>query len=152
MAADNEERLISRVVRTREIIPALEKGVEDSWFFVDENRAVWKFIRTHWTRYQEIPSAVTVKDNFPTYRLLAVDDSLEYLVDQLVEYRRRQKTIEVVQVAAEMIASGNHDGAIAEMSSGVATIYDEGAAQSSDVDLTKDPEKRYQEYLDIKNF
>ena len=150
MAADNEERLISRVVRTREIIPALEKGVEDSWFFVDENRAVWKFIRTHWTRYQEIPSAVTVKDNFPTYRLLAVDDSLEYLVDQLVEYRRRQKTIEVVQTAAEMIASGNHDGAIAEMSSGVATIYDEGAAQSSDVDLTKDPEKRFQDYLDIK--
>ena len=150
MAADNEERLISRVVRTREIIPALEKGVEDSWFFVDENRAVWKFIRTHWTRYQEIPSAVTVKDNFPTYRLLAVEDSLEYLVDQLVEYRRRQKTIEVVQTAAEMIASGNHDGAIAEMSSGVATIYDEGAAQSSDVDLTKDPEKRFQEYLDIK--
>ena len=150
MAADNEERLISRVVRTREIIPALEKGVEDSWFFVDENRAVWKFIRTHWTRYQEIPSAVTVKDNFPTYRLLAVDDSLEYLVDQLVEYRRRQKTIEVVQTAAEMIASGNHDGAIAEMSSGVATIYDEGAAQSNDVDLTKDPEKRFQDYLDIK--
>ena len=150
MAADNEERLISRVVRTREIIPALEKGVEDSWFFVDENRAVWKFLRTHWTRYQEIPSAVTVKDNFPTYRLLAVDDSLDYLVDKLVEYRRRQKAIDVVQTAAEMIATGNHDGAIAEMSSGVATIYDEGSAQSSDVDLTKDPEKRFEEYLSIK--
>ena len=150
MAADNEERLISRVVRTREIIPALEKGVDDSWFFVDENRSVWKFLRTHWTRYQEIPSAVTVKDNFPTYRLLAVEDSLDYLVDQLIEYRRRQKAIDVVQTAAEMIASGNHDGAIAEMSSGVATIYDEGSSQSSDVDLTKEPEKRFEEYLSIK--
>ena len=150
MAADNEERLISRVVRNREIVPVLEAGVEDSWFFVDENRAVWKFIRSHWTRYEEVPSAVTVKDNFPTYRLLAVDDSLEYLVDQLVEYRRRQKAIEVVQNAAELIASGNHDGAIAEMSSGVATIFDEGVSQTSDVDLTKDPDKRYEEYLSIK--
>lgn len=150
MAADNEERLISRVVRTRELVPALEAGVEDSWFFVEENRTLWKFIRTHWAKYQEVPSAVTVKDNFPTYRLLAVDDSLDYLVDQLVEYRRRQKAIEVVQSAAEFIASGNHDAAIAEMSHGVATIYDEGAGQTSDVDLTKDTNNRFEEYMSIK--
>jgi replicative DNA helicase len=150
MAADNEERLISRIVRTREIVPALEAGLEDSWFFVDENRAVWKFVRTHWSKYQEVPSAVTVKDNFPTYRLLAVEDSLEYLVDQLVEYRKRQKAIEVVQNAAEFIASGNHDAAIAEMSHGVATIYDEGAGQTNDVDLTRDPNARFEEYLSVK--
>lgn len=151
MAADNEERLISRVVRTREILPALEAGVEDGWFFVDENKTLWKFIRTHWSKYGEVPSAVTVKDNFPTYRLLAVDDTLEYLVDQLVEYRKRQKAIEVVQNAAEYIAAGNHDQAIAEMSQGVATIYDEGASQTSDVDLTKEPQKRFDEYLSIKS-
>ena len=150
MAADNEERLISRIVRTREIVPALEAGLEDSWFFVDENRAVWKLVRTHWSKYQEVPSAVTVKDNFPTYRLLAVEDSLEYLVDQLVEYRKRQKAIEVVQNAAEFIASGNHDAAIAEMSHGVATIYDEGAGQTNDVDLTKNPNARFEEYMAIK--
>lgn len=150
MAADNEERLISRVVRSRDAAPAFEAGVDDSWFFVDENRSVWKFIRTHWTKYGEVPSAVTVKDNFPTYRLLAVEDSLEYLVDQLVEYRKRQKTIEVVQDAAELIAEGNHDAAIAAMSSGVATIYDEGATQSSDVDLTHKPMERFEEYLSVK--
>lgn len=150
VAADNEERLISRIVRTRDLAPALEAGVEDSWFFVEENKAMWKFLRVHWTRYQEVPSAVTVKDNFPAYRLLAVEDSLEYLVDQLVEYRKRQKTIEVVQDAAEYISAGNHDAAIAAMSSGVAVIYDEGIAKSTDVDLTKDPLKRFNEYLEIK--
>jgi replicative DNA helicase len=150
MAADNEERLLSRIIRTREITPALEAGVEDSWFFVDENREMWKFIRTHWTKYGEIPSAVTVKDNYPTYRLLAVEDSTEYLVDQLVAYRRRQKAIEVVQNAAEFIASGNHDQAIAEMSSGVATIYDEGAGLTADIDLTKDAMGRFDEYLAVK--
>lgn len=150
MAADNEERLISRVIRTRELTPALEAGVDDSWFFVDENRALWKFIRTHWTRYQEVPTAVTVKDNFPTYRLLAVEDSLEYLVDQLVEYRKRQKTIEVVQDAAEFISEGNHDAAIAAMSKGVSTIYDENASASTDIDLTKNAMGRFDEYLSVK--
>jgi len=150
MAADNEERLISRVVRTRDIGPAMEAGISDDWFFVAENRAVWKFIRQHWTKYEEVPTAVTVKDNFPTYRLLAVEDSLEYLIDQLLEYRRRQKAIEVVQTAAELVASGNHDQAIIEMSQGVATILDEGVSQSSDIDLTANTEQRYKEYLDIK--
>jgi len=150
MAADNEERLISKVIRSRDIVPAMEAGVEDSWFFVDENKAVWKFIRQHWTKYEEVPTAVTVKDNFPTYRLLAVEDSLEYLVDQLIAYRKRQKTIEVVQTAAEFIAAGDHDKAASEMAHGLAELYDEGVSQTSDVDLTDSPEKRYQEYLDIK--
>ena len=150
MAADNEERLISRVVRAREIVPALEAGLEDNWFYNAENRAVWKFIRQHWTKYQEVPTAVTVKDNFPTYRLLAVEDSLEYLVDQLVDYRKRQKTIEVVQNAAESIASGDHEKAIAEMAQGISTIFDEGIAQTSDIDLTDAPEKRFDEYMSIK--
>jgi replicative DNA helicase len=150
MAADNEERLISRVVRTREIVPALEAGLEDNWFYNAENRAVWKFIRQHWTKYEEVPTAVTVKDNFPTYRLLAVEDSLEYLVDQLVDYRKRQKTIEVVQNAAESIASGDHEKAISEMAQGISTIFDEGIAQTSDIDLTDAPEKRFDEYMSIK--
>jgi len=150
MAADNEERLISKVIRSRDIIPAMEAGVEDTWFFVDENKAVWKFIRQHWTKYEEVPTAVTVKDNFPTYRLLAVEDSLDYLVDQLIAYRKRQKTIEVVQTAAESIAAGDHDKAASQMAYGLAELYDEGVSQTSDLDLTDNPQKRYQEYLDIK--
>jgi len=150
MAADNEERLISKVVYSREIVPAMEAGIEDDWFFVAENKAVWKFIRQHWTKYEEVPTAVTVKDNFPTYRLLAVEDSLEYLVDQLIDYRKRQHAIEIVQNAADYIASGDHSAAIVEMSKGVAQLYEEGVSQSSDLDLTDNPEQRYQEYLDVK--
>jgi replicative DNA helicase len=150
VAADNEERLISRVVRSREIIPAIEAGIEDSWFYVDENRAVWKFIKQHWAKYEEVPTAVTVKDNFPTYRLLAVEDSLEYLVDQLIEYRRYQQAHELVQTAAQAIADGDHNKAIAEMMSGVINIGGESVSHTSDVDLTHDPEKRFDEYLSIK--
>lgn len=150
MAADNEERLISKVIYSREIVPAMEAGIEDNWFFVSENKAVWKFIRQHWTRYEEVPTAVTVKDNFPTYRLLAVEDSLEYLVDQLIDYRKRQHAIEIVQNAADYIAAGDHSSAIVEMSKGVAQLYEEGVSQSSDLDLTDNPEQRYQEYLDVK--
>jgi len=150
MAADNELRLLSRAIRTRDIAPLLEAGVEDNWFFVDENRQVWRFLRQHWTKYAEVPTAVTVKDNFPTYRLLAVDDSAEYLLDQLIEYRKRQSIIDVVQTSAEAIASGDHNAALAAMNQGIARIADDGPSKSTDIDLTENATQRFEEYLNIK--
>jgi replicative DNA helicase len=150
MAADNEVRLLSRAIRTRDISVLLEAGVQDDWFFVEENKAVWKFIRQHWTRYQEVPTGVTVLDNFPMYRLLAVDDNIDYLLDQLIEYRKRQSTISVVQDASEAIASGDHNTAIAVLGQGVAKLLDEGSRESTDIDLTNNATKRFEEYLNVK--
>ena len=150
MAADNEVRLISKAIRDRDIAPLLERGIKENWFFVEENRAVWKFIQDHWKKYSEVPSAITVKDNFPTYRLLDVQDALPYLLDQLIEYRKRQQTIEVVQLAADAVAAGDHNEALAVLSSGVAKLSEEGLAQVTDLNLAKDPLKRFDEYLNIK--
>lgn len=150
MAADNEVRLLSRAIRTRDISSMLEAGVQDDWFFVEENKAVWRFIRQHWTRYQEVPTGVTVLDNFPTYRLLAVDDNLDYLLDQLIEYRKRQSTISVVQDASEAIASGDHNAAIAVLGQGVAKLLDEGTRETTDIDLTDNATQRFEEYLNVK--
>ena len=150
MAADNEVRLLSRAVRTRDISILLEAGVNDDWFFVDENKAVWRFIRQHWTKYQEVPTGVTVLDNFPTYRLLAVEDNIDYLLDQLIEYRKRQSTITVVQDASEAIASGDHNTAIAVLNQGVAKLLDEGSRESTDIDLTLNAIQRFDEYLNVK--
>ena len=150
MAADNEVRLLSRAIRTRDISTLLERGVEGGWFFNDDNRAVWEFLRNHWTKYQEVPTATTVLDNFPTYKLLAVDDALDYLLDQLIEFRKRQKSIEVVQQAADAIAAGDHTSAIKIMGHGFATLIDEGSAAPTEIDLTKDAIDRFDEYLDIK--
>jgi len=150
MAADNELRLISRAIRTRDITDILEYGLTEDWFYVEENRNVWKFVLQHWKKYSEVPTAVTVKDNFPTYRILAVEDSVEYLLDQLVAYRKRQKAISLVQDAAEAIAEGDHDAAISMMSSGVAKIADEGMSATTDINLSKEPMDRYDEYLSVK--
>lgn len=150
MAADNEVRLISKAIRDRDISLLLERGIRDDWFYVEDNRAVWKFIHDHWKKYSEVPTAVTVKDNFPTYRLLDVQDSSAYLLDQLIEYRKRQKTIEVVQLAADAVAAGDHNEALTLMGVGSAKLIEEGVTQVTDVNLTRDPLKRFDEYLNVK--
>lgn len=129
----------------------LEAGIQDDWFYVEDNRKVWTFIRTHWSKYGEVPTAVTVKDNFPNYRLLNVEDTIEYLIDQLSEYRKRQHTIELVQDAAGQLSNGDHNSAVDILSRGIAKIMDEDVtARHTDVDLTKDAEDRFEEYLSVK--
>lgn len=151
MAADNELRLLSKAIRDRNIMHLLEVGVQDDWFYVDENKVVWKFLVSHWEKYGEVPTAVTVKDNFPNYRLLSVDDTIEYLTDQLVEYRKRQKTIEVVQDAAGAISNGDHNLAVELMSRGISQIYDGEVRRSNEYDLSANALERYDEYIEVKS-
>jgi replicative DNA helicase len=151
VAADNELRLISRAIRTRDIGLLLERGLHESWFYDDENRAVWKFVLRHWQKYGEVPTAVTVKDNFPNFRLLNVEDTAEYLIDQLIAYRRRQATIEIVASAATVLQDdADYETALKVLQHGVSKMADEGIGESRDLDLSKDASKRFEEYMAIK--
>lgn len=146
MAADNETRLLSRVIRDRDISLMMERGVQDDWFVNRDDRDVWVFLRKHYARYNEVPTANTVKDNYPTYRLLKVDDTAEYLLDQLIEYRRRLDTIRLIQDATEAIEQGDHEAALGLMAKRTVAIGDAGTIKVNDLDLTDDPMARFKEY------
>ena len=151
MAADNALRLISRAIRDRDIAPIIERGVDDSWFANGEYKAVWTFVIQHWSKYAEVPTAVTVKNNFPTFRILHVDDTVEYLLDQMVAHRRRQATIRLIQDATASVENNDHETAITLLGAGIAIIGDEGLNVSHEYDLTSTPMVRYQDYLDFKS-
>jgi replicative DNA helicase len=150
MAANNEERLLSKAIRSRDIRPLIEYGVQEDWFFNDLNRQVWKFVAKHNEKYGEVPTAVTVKENFPTYTLHAVEDNIEYLLDQLVEYRKRQKTIDTLLEAQQSVQLGDHNAAIQTMSSAVQSLLNDNTRESNDENLSENPLERYDEYLSIK--
>lgn len=150
MAADNELRLISKAIRDRNIGYLLERGVQEDWFFDEENRTVWKFVKDHYTKYNEVPTAVTVVDNFPTFRLLKVEDSVKYLLDQLIEYRNRQSIIDTIQEAGALIANGDHNTATQVLSSGLHKITMTGGPESHDINLSENTEERWEQYTNIK--
>jgi len=150
MAANNEERLLSKAIRDRNIKPLIECGVQEDWFFNDLNRQVWKFIVKHNEKYGEVPTAVTFKDNFPTYTLLAVEDNIEYLLDQLIEYRKRQKTIDALLDAQQAVAQQDHNSALQTMAQAAQVLMNEGVRESLDENLSDSPMDRYDEYMAIK--
>lgn len=150
MAADNELRLISKAIRDRNIGYLLERGVQEDWFFDEENRTVWKFVKDHYIKYNEVPTAVTVVDNFPTFRLLKVEDSVKYLLDQLIEYRNRQSIINTIQEAGSLIANGDHNTATQVLSAGLHKITMTGGPESHDINLSENTEERWEQYTNIK--
>lgn len=152
MAADNELRLISRAVRERNITPLLEAGVQAGWFVNPECKAVWKWLVEHWSTYGEVATPTSVKDEFPNFPLLKVDDTLDYLLDRFIAYRRYVKVEDAIQSAAEMLSTTNdHEAALTVIQKRIEEIHQEGIPGTSDLHLDRDPLKRFEEYEEMEN-
>ena len=151
MAADNEHRLVSKVIKDRVITPCLQRGIADVWFLDDDNRKVWSFIRRHYSEYSEVPTATTVKDHYPNYKVLDVEDSLDYLIDTMVDFRRRLLTRKGLEDAVEQLQNNNHDSALLLMEQTIARVNESGIIGTHEIDLTKNTEERYKEYLSVQN-
>lgn len=151
MAHDNEYRLVSKVIADRVIIPVIERGIQDSWIVDDELRRVWKFVREHYASYREVPTVVAVTDNFPNFKCLKVEDTLEYLLDKMVEFRRRTLTRNGLELVIEKIEKNDHESALNEMSKTITVVNTQGVIGTTHVDLTKDPDIRFHEYESLQN-
>jgi replicative DNA helicase len=151
VAADNEARLVSKVIRDRDIVPALSRGVTENWFLDDDNKRVWSFVRKHYGEYSEVPTAVTVKDHYPNYKVLDVQDSIEYLLDTMVDFRRRMLTRQGLESAIEELQENNHDAALLAMERTITKVNEQGVLGTHEIDLTKNTEQRYKEYQALQN-
>ena len=151
MAHDNEYRLISKVISDREIIPVIERGIKDDWIVDDDLRRVWKFVREHYTAYREVPTVVAVTDNFPNFKCLRVEDTLTYLIDKMVEFRRRTLTRNGLELVIEQFEKNDHEAALNEMGKTITVVNNQGVIGTTHVDLTKNPDLRFTEYENVQN-
>ena len=151
MALDNEHRLLSKVIKDRNIIPVLEQGIKEDWFVDDDLRAVWKFVRDHYTNYRVVPTPETVADNFPNLKLYNVEESMDYLIDTMVNFRRNMLTRNGLQDVLLKMSANDHDGALAEMSKVVTVVNSQGSVGTTHLDMTNDPMARLVEYEKIQN-
>ena len=151
MASDNEHRLVSKVIRDRDIVPALQRGVSNAWFLDDDNKRVWDFVRKHYGEYNEVPTAVTVKDHYPNYKVLDVQDNIEYLLDTMVDFRRRLLTRQGLENAIEQLQDNDHDAALLAMEATITKVNEQGVLGTHEIDLTKNTEERYKDYQALQN-
>jgi replicative DNA helicase len=151
LAHDNEIRLISKAVRDRNIIPLIEARVTTDWWVNPDARDLWRWLIDHWGRYGEVPTPTSVLDEFPNFPLLKVEDSLEYLLDRFVSYRRYVHVEDMLQGAAEILSRTNdHEAAINIVERSLSEIHQEGVPGVSDLHLHRDPLRRFDEYIEAE--
>jgi hypothetical protein len=151
LAHDNEIRLLSRAVRDRNIIPLIDARVTTDWWVNPEARTLWRWLLEHWGKYGEVPTATSVLDEFPNFPLLKVEDSLEYLLDRFIGYRRYVHVEDMLQSAGDILTKTNdHEAALTLVERSLADIYKDGTPGVTDLMLHRDPLRRYDEYIEAE--
>jgi len=145
---NKETLLLSKVITDRDLSPLFYRNVNDSWFVDNEDRKVWSLLKSHFTKYGECPSIDVVKDNFPSYQLLEVNDTVDYLLDGIIASRRKVATVTMIGDAIEAIEKRkDHEAALIELQKGIIKLEEDGLSQTSDIDITENPMQRWEEYL-----
>jgi len=147
-----ENRLLSRALSDRDLTPLFARGVKDTWFGNDEDKRVWTFVKAHYTSYTECPSEAVILENFPTYKFETIPDSIDFLLDKVVEARR----VAVInnsfrEAITDIELHKDHESAIGRIQRGIARMDEDGLTSANDLDLTLDAEKRWDEYLERKS-
>ena len=149
---NKETLIISKVINDRDLTPLFNRNVNETWFVDNEDRKIWVFLKSHFTKYGECPSIDVIHDNFPSYVVNKVDDSIEYLLDELVATRRRSSTVSMIGDAIELIEKQqNHEAALLAIQKGIISLEGSGLTRTTDINITDDPLKRWDEYEYRKN-
>ena len=99
---DSEQLLISAVLRTGDITPALEAGIGPDMFF--QYREAWAWLDGHYQEHGVTPSKVSFKQRFPKLQLLATDDVAQHTQDVRRDYISNATTQLLSDIADDLTA------------------------------------------------
>jgi replicative DNA helicase len=151
-AMSTEAKLLGSIIHVRDLSPLFERNVSDAWFPDEEDKRVWTFLRSHFAKYAECPSVEVVKANFPTYQIHELTDSVDYLLDDLVDKRRKNSITATIRTAVEEIQNNkDHESALMVIQGGIVRLEEEGLNKTSDVNLVQTTESRWEDYIFRKN-
>jgi len=149
---NNEAKLLSKVLADRNLAPLFDRGVNDSWFVDPDVKRVWIFTRQHFFNYAECPSLDVISGNFPAYKLLEVNDSVDYLIDTVISDRRKAATINMMDETINILEKEkDHEKALLVIQGNLAKLEEDGLSKTSDLDLTDNALERFNEYEFRKN-
>lgn len=158
MAASNEVRMISRVIRLNEegdpsgLRDLINKGITPEMIPDKATSDVYKYILDSWEKHSSIPSRAQIKQHWPDYRFIAVTDALGLIVDEFMDWYKQQDAIKDLQDASEMAEEGKPASEIDKViMAGVARRAALSGRAHEHVNVVKHGKEIKQEYIDRKN-
>lgn len=142
-----ESKLLSKAIQEKNLAPLFERNANESWFSDQENKKVWLLVRDHFFKYGEVATLEVINLNYPNYKFLPAEESIDYLIDAVVTQRRKASTVGMISSAIEAIEKQqDHEQALIHLQSGLIRLEEDGLSSTSDIDITNDPMKRWDDY------
>ena len=118
-------------------------SIDDSFFsdFPDE----FRFIQDHIAKYGNVPDKLTFAEKFPTFDWIEVNETPNYLIDELYRDRNKRNLARVFNAVRDQINAGNIEAATNIYTTAVEDIVQ--ATHIDSVDILKDT-SRYDAYID----
>jgi replicative DNA helicase len=148
--ADFERLLVSRVIQDKDLAPVADAGITPDFFGDPDNRAVFKAILRHKGNYGEVPSLATIKTDFPTYKFVRVEDSMNVLTDRLRELHTLALLEQGLADSVDAHEEGNANAAMEALARTLASIAS-AVPNARDTDLTETGQERLARYLTLKD-
>lgn len=80
---DKEHGLISALVLGADMVPVIDAKITLEHFGDPDHRKVFTFIQEHYAKFAVVPSADTIRGNWPTYKLYTSDEPISYYAEEL---------------------------------------------------------------------
>lgn len=105
MAEDDlfERKLIAKAVVTGQVEKVMDSGIEVSHFISHEAREVWSDVVTFFKTYRQPPTIDAFRKMHPRWDLPPVEDSLDYLIDNMRSTVTRRLVTQTMREVAELL-------------------------------------------------
>ena len=136
-------QILNKILQTGDDSILKVNRIDDSFFseFSDE----FRFIQDHISKYGNVPDKLTFAEQFPTFDWIEVNETPNYLIDELYKDRNKRNLAKVFNAVRDRINAGDVDGAVNIYSTAVEDVVQ--ATHIDSVDILKDT-SRYDAYVD----
>ncbi|AYQ99266.1 dsDNA helicase [Brevibacterium phage Cantare] len=141
MATSPEDLLISSILRDKDFVVAVQRGISNEMFHARKDE--WKWLEDYYSKHRRTPSKGAFKDKFPDFAVKAVNDT-EHFVDGVRKMHTRIALVSSMRDVSDLVAEGDIDQAVQMMAKSMVNVSASiGGVQ--DYDIINDWEHIYNE-------
>lgn len=145
---DAERSLLSKAIQSGKFEQLVAKGVDESYFYSDECKEVWRSCIGHLRKFKSPPSFEAVRKANPNFGFEVVTDAFDYVFEEFVKQTKRRAAIDGLRELARAVDDPGRvldiDSELLELGSSLAKMFPQGHASRYSQAI-----ERIEEYLEL---
>ena len=142
MSISPETLLISAILRTGDMVTALQTGLNKDQFHAHPDE--WEWLERYFMKYKKVPSKVAFKQQFPEFSVKAVDDVGHFTSEVRERHAAMRMTSDMKEIL-RLIADGDLPDAMSRFRDSAVSLSAEMGDGSNDSDIITSWDDTYDE-------